>query len=284
MLIPPSSLAVLLGAIGEISVGRILIAIIVPGLMLATLYAIYIITRCRLQPSIAPAYELPHVPWSEKAVAGVKYILPVGFIIFLVIGLIILGVATPSEASATGAIGMFILAASYRRLNWKIVKKSLATTLHITVMLFIIIVGVKTFSQILAFSGASKALVEFATGLPVPPIVIIFAIQAVLLFLGMFMEILSIMMITVPLFIPVVVTLGFNPVWFAAIYLLNMEMGSTTPPFGLSLFVMKGVAPPDTTMGDIYKAALPFLGLDLIVLVLIMFIPSLALWLPSLIR
>lgn len=282
MMIPPSALAVLCGAIGEISIGKLLIAIIFPGLIMAAIYAGYIITRCWLQPSIAPTYEVIPTPLSEKLVATVKYILPLGFIIFLVVGVIFLGIATPSEAAATGSIGTFILAFVYRRLNWEVVKKSVIGTLSVTGMLFLIIGGARAFSQIMAYSGASQGLSELATGLPVAPIIIVIAMQVVLLFLGGFMDVVSIMMITLPIFVPVVISLGFDPVWFAVIFLLNIEMAGTSPPFGLGLFVMKGVAPPDTTMGDIYRAALPFLGCDLIAMALILAFPALTLWLPGL--
>jgi len=284
MMIPPSALAVLCGAIGEISIGRILIAIIIPGLLMAILYAAYIIIRCWLQPSIAPAYDVIPTPLSEKLLATVKYILPLGFIVFLVIGVIFIGVATPSEAAATGAIGTCILAFVYRRLNLEIVKKATTSTLSITGMLFLIIAGARAFSQILSYSGASQGLSELATGLPVSPIVIVIAMQVIILFLGGFMDVVAIMMITLPIFVPVILTLGFDPVWFAVIFLLNIEMAGTSPPFGLGLFVMKGVAPPDTTMGDIYRAALPFLGCDLIAMALIIAFPELTLWLPGLMR
>ncbi len=282
IMIPPSGLAVLLGALGEISIGKMLIGIIVPGLLMAGLYATYIIVRCRFQPSIAPAYDVTHVPITEKIMFAVRYILPLGFVIFMVIGVIMLGIATPSEAAATGALSCFILAAFYRGLNWEMVKKSVNGTIKITIMMFMIIAGSKAFSQILAFSGASSGLVDLAVGLPLAPIFILIAMQVVIMIMGMFMDILSIMMITVPLYMPIVYLLGFNPVWFGVIVLLNIEMATTSPPFGLTLFVMKGVAPPGTTMGDVYRAALPFLGLDLIAMVLIIAFPVIVLWLPGL--
>ncbi len=283
-MIPPSSLAVLLGAIGEISVGKVLVAIVVPGLVMAVLYAIYIIGRCWLQPSIAPAYETPPVPLSEKIIATAKYVLPIGFIFFLVVGVIFMGVATPSEAAATGTLGVFIMAFLYRRLSWEVVKKSIAGTLKISGMVLLIIAGAQAFSQILSFTGASQGLVELATGLPVTPLIIVIMMQVIILFLGGFMEVVAIMMITLPIFVPTILVLGFNPVWFAVLVLINIEMAMTTPPFGMNLFVMKGVAPPDTTMGDIYRAALPFLGCDLVAMALTIAFPAVALWLPGLMR
>ena len=164
------------------------------------------------------------------------------------------------------------------------VKKSIISTLELTVMMFMIIVGAKAFAEILAVTGATRGLAQLTVGLPVTPILIIVAMQVVVLILGMFMSVVGIMMITLPIFVPVVITLGFDPIWFAVMFLLNIEMATTTPPYGMSLFVMKGVAPPGTTMGDIYRAALPFLYCDLIAMALIMAFPALALWLPELMR
>jgi len=136
----------------------------------------------------------------------------------------------------------------------------------------------------LAYTGASRGLLEFAVGLPLSPIFLLMTMQIILLAMGTFMEPLSIMMVTLPIYMPIIHAMGFNPLWFGAIMLLNMEMAVTSPPFGLSLFVMKGVAPPDTTMGDIYRAALPFLGCDLVVMVAMIFFPPLVLWLPGMMR
>ena len=284
MMIPPSSLAVLLGAIAEVSIGRILIAIIIPGLVMAVFYAAYIIIRCWAQPSIAPSYEIEDVTMSEKIRDLVKYVLPQGIVIFLVIGVIFLGVATPSEAAATGSVGTIALAFLYKRMNWDVFKKSIIGTLSVSGMIFLIIAGATAFSQILAFSGATNGLSDIVMNLQLPPTVIIFIMMGIVLFLGSFMDVVAIMMITLPIFIPVVKSLEYNTVWFCVLFLLNLEMAMTTPPFGMSLFVMKGVAPEDTKMMDIYTAGLPFLGLDLIVLILIIFFPSLALWLPAFMR
>ena len=284
IMVPPSALAILLGAIGQISVGGILIAIIIPGLLMATLYAAYIIVRCWLQPSIAPPYKVAAIPILDKITATMRYVLPLGFIVFLVVGVIFLGIATPSEAAASGALGSFILAAAYRKLNWHVINKSILATLRISIMMLIIITGAKAFAQILAYTGASRGLIELASGLSITPILIIAAMMFVVLILGTFMDLVSIMMITLPIYVPVIRSLGFDPVWFAVLMLLNIEVATTSPPFGLSLFVMKGVAPPDTTMGDIYRAGLPFIYCDLIAMALIITFPAIALWLPHLMR
>ena len=281
MIIPPSALAVLLAAIGEISIGKLLISGIIPGLLIALFYALYIISRCWLQPSIAPPYVVEHVPLSRKVTDTAKYVMPLGLIVFLVLGLIFLGLATPSESAAAGAIGSLMLAAVYRKLNWNLLKESLISTIQNSAGILLIISGAMTFSQILAFSGASRYIAEFAISLPVAPIMLIISMQVLLIFLGMFMGSVSMIMVTMPIFMPIVLVLGFDPVWFGLITLINMEIASTTPPVGIGLFVMKTVA-PETKMSDIYKAGLPFLGCDLATVILIMVFPFLALWLPSL--
>ena len=284
IMIPPSALAVILATLGEFSIGRLLVAIIIPGFLLAVLYTLYIILRCAIQPSLAPSYDIAHTSLLEKIVVTLRYVLPLFSILFLVIGLIILGVASPTEAAAVGALGCCLLALIYGKLTWKVIKESVAATLAITVMIFMILTGSTAFSQILAFTGASQSLTEMAMGLSVPPIVLLMMMQMVLIIMGMFIDQISMMMITVPIFMSIVKALGWDPVWWGAIVCLNIEMGATTPPFGVCLFVMKGVAPPDTTMGDIYRAAIPFLICDLIIMALMMVFPQISLWLPGLMR
>ncbi len=282
IMIPPSALGVLLACLGHISVGSFLIAIIIPGIIMASLYSAYVIIRCWLQPDLAPSYQILQITSLEKIRLTFKYILPLGSIVFLVIGLMFLGVATPTESAALGAVGCFILAFLYRGWNWNVVKESISGTLNITVMMFMILTGAMAFSQILAFTGASSGLIESAGGLPIPSMALLIVMQILLILLGTFMEPLTIMMVTLPIYMPIIKSLGFDPLWFATIMLINMEMATTTPPFGLVLFVMKGVAPVGTSMADIYKAGLPFLVCDAIAMGLIIIFPSLALYLPSL--
>jgi tripartite ATP-independent transporter DctM subunit len=281
MIIPPSALAVILGSIGEISVAGLLIAGVIPGLVMASLYITYIIGRCYIQPSVAPSYAVPPKELSEKIKSTVRYVLPLGIIMFLVVGVIIMGVATPTEASATGAVGCFILIGFQGRLNWAMLKKSFFGTLHITAMLLMIVAGSTGFSQLLAFTGASKGIVEFVTSLSVNPILVLLSMQFSILLLGCFMEQVSIMMITLPIFMPLVHALGFSDVWFGIMMLINIEVGMKTPPFGLLIFVMKGVARSGTTTGEIIRSVLPFIICDVLVILLIMLFPALALWLPG---
>jgi tripartite ATP-independent transporter DctM subunit len=277
IMIPPSSLAILLCVIGEISIGKILVVIPFAGIYLAVLLAAYIIVRCKLQPDLAPEFEVAKRSFSERISGAIKFVLPVGFIIFLVVGLIFVGIADPSESAATGTVGMIIVILCYGRLTWEVIKKSLHGTVMITGMVFLIIAGATTFGQILAFSGATAGLSEFAINLPLSPILIVVAMQIIILIMGCFMEVVSIMMITLPIFIPVINKLGFDPVWFGAIALLNIECAFITPPFGMNLFVMKGVS-KNTTMEEIYFAAAPMVAINCLTMALMIAFPSIVLW------
>ena len=282
MLIPPSALAVVYASLAQISVGKVLIAGAVPGLILALFYAIYVVGRSRINPSLAPAYEVEHHSLSEKVSEFCKYVLPLGFIFFLVLGFIFLGVATPTEAASTGAIGSIILACCYKKFSLTILKKSLNGTLHVSVMAFMIIAASKTYSSLLAFTGSTMGLVNLINDLQMSRLVILICMMLILMIMGTFMEQVSMMMITIPIYMPVIHGLGYDPIWFAILMLLNLEMAMSTPPFGILLFVMKGSAPPGTKLGEICLAAAPFLICDLIVMIILIAFPSLVLFLPQL--
>lgn len=283
MLIPPSALAVFLASVGEISVAAILMAGIVPGLILAAFYFLYIVIRCAIQRDLAPSYELARIPFSQKLLLAAKYILPLAIVIFLVIGTMLIGIATPSESAALGAFGSFVLALVYRGVNGQMLRKTLVGTMKVSVMLLMIIAGSTAFSQILSFSGASRGLVQTVTGLNASPLVILIGMQLIIFFLGCFMEPGSIIMITIPIFMPIVKALGIDPVWFGAISMVNLQLGFMTPPFGLLLFTMKGVAAKGTTMKDVYAAAVPFLVINVVMIALMILIPKISLWLPGVI-
>lgn len=283
MMIPPSALGVILASLGGLSISKILIGAMLPGLMMAGLYLGYIIVRCKLQPDLTPSYPVERVPVSERLKAVVKYLLPLGLIIFLVTGLIVLGIATPTESAALGCLGTFVVVAVYRALNWEVVRESLIGTLKITGMMMAILVGAIGFSQILAFSGATRGLLGWVIELPVEPLVIVGFCMLAVLFLGTFMEQIAIMLITLPILLPVMEALGFDLIWFGILMLINLQMALTTPPFGLLLFVMKGVAPADMTMKDIYLSCMPFLACDAIVLAMIMIFPGIVTWFQTII-
>lgn len=278
IMIPPSGLAVLLGVIAELSIGQILIAIILPGIIMAILYAIYIIGRCTLDPDVAPAFAVEPVPMREKLSATVSHILPVGFIIFMVVGVIFVGLATPSESAASGAMATFLLAVFKRRMTWEVFRKAIVGSLEIAVMFLFIISGALAFTQMLAFTGATEGLVNLVLSFDVSPLVVVGFMLITVVLLGMVMSPVPIMLVTLPVFIPVIQKLGYSEIWFAVLYLIAIETGSTSPPFGAGLFVMKGVAPPGTTMGDIYRAAVPFLVCDVLAILIVLFIPQIVSW------
>lgn len=281
MLIPPSALAVLLATLANLDVGSLLIAGVVPGLMLAGFYVILILAMCLIDPTAAPAYDMESTGWSEKLRLLLVDVLPMMTIVVGVILLILYGWATPSESAAFGCLGVLILAIIYRKLSWKAFVDSVTGALRVTTMALLIIFGSALFSGLLAFSGASAGLIRWATQFDLDPIAMLLIMFAILLVLGMFMDQLSMMLLTVPIFFPLAQTLGFDLIWFGVIILLALEISFTTPPFGLLLFVMKGVSAPGTTMRDIYVSALPFMGCAIVLVGLLIIWPQIALWLPG---
>ncbi len=283
IIIPPSALAVLLATLARVDVGALLIAGIIPGLVLACFYIATIYIQTKLDPDAAPAYDVETYSLGQKLGLVFKDILPMLSVMVLIVFGMVGGLITPSEAAAFGALGVFLLAAMFRCLTWVAMKRSIIGALRVSLMAYLIVFGSATFSQLLAFSGASSGLVRWATSFDLAPIAMLLVMFGVLLLLGMFMEQISMMLLTVPIFFPLALTLGFDPVWFALIILLALEISFTTPPFGLLLlFVMKGVAPKDTTMREIYAAAFPYIGCSMLLVVLLILFPQLALWLPSL--
>jgi len=279
-MIPPSALGVLLACLAQISVGDFLLSIIFPGLLMAALFVIYIIVRCILQPDLAPQYEVEKISFYERIVLSVKFLLPLGLVIFSVIGLIIFGIATPTESAAVGALVCFILAFFYKGFRGEILKRSIVNSVKITVMMFMILSGATAFSQLLAYTGASQNLVKLAIDLPLPPIAILIIMQFILVLLGTFMEPLSILMVALPIYMPIIRHLGINPLPFCSVLLINMEMATISPPDGLVLYTMKAVA-PHHSMGEIYKASVPFVIIDIIAMAIIMIFPDISLFLPS---
>jgi tripartite ATP-independent transporter DctM subunit len=281
-LIPPNALTVVLASLANIDVGQLLLAGIPAGVLMSGLYFAYVVLWLRIRPEEAPMYIAPRVPLKEKVRVTVQYLLPLGFIIFMVIGLIFLGVATPTEAAATGTLGSFILALLYRRLTWEIFKKAVLSTVKVTVMIFMIIIVSSTYGEILAFTGAAAGMTDYITNLSIHPMVILIGMLVVVLIMGCFMETVAIMMITIPIYMPVVTAFGFDKIWFGVMMLIALETGLITPPFGVTLFVMKGVAPPEVTMGDIWRAVTPYVIVDILCIALILAVPGIATIVPNL--
>lgn len=282
IIIPPSALAVLLATLARIDVGALLIAGIIPGLILASFYIATIYIQTKIDPSAAPAYDVENLDMRQKVGLLFKDILPMLSVMVLIVIGMVGGLITPSEAAAFGALGVLILGFIFRCMTWEAMKKSIIGALRVTLMAYLIVFGSATFSQLLAFSGASSGLIKWATSFDLAPIAMLLVMFGVLLLLGMFMEQISMMLLTVPIFFPLATTLGFDPIWFGLIILLALEISFTTPPFGLLLFVMKGVAPKDTTMREIYGSAVPYMACSMLLVALLILFPQLALWLPGL--
>ncbi len=282
MLIPPSALTVLLGSLAGISISGLLIGGIIPGLMLSTLFIGYIVLRAVINPELAPAEALEAAPgvW-ERWGPFFLYVLPLLSIFGLVVGAMSAGWATPTEAAALGAAGTIVAAICYRGLTFRNLMQSLLGTVAISGIILFIIVGATTFSQVLSFSGVVNGIIGLITGQGLSPMTVLMGMILILLLLGCFVDQVSMMLITLPFFMPLVMKLNFDPVWFGIIFLICMQLGLLTPPFGLLLYTMKGVAPPSVTMNQIYMAALPYVLFGLLVLLLIVLFPPLATWLPS---
>jgi tripartite ATP-independent transporter DctM subunit len=281
MLIPPSALAVLLGSVARIPIGELLVASIIPALILSAMFAAYVILRCTYSPHIAPAYDVARLSLRERVMPFVKYVLPLMSIFVVVVGSIIGGIATPTESAALGALASLAAAARYRPLGGRPIRGTLGEPQRLPVMTLFIICGSITFSQIMAFTQASDGLSNLITGAGLSPLMVLLGMLGILFFLGCFMDQVSMMMITAPLFMPVAQALGFEIVWFGVLMLMILEVSLATPPFGLLLFVAKGAA-PQTSMQEIIVSVLPFVVMVLVVVGMIIAIPELALALPKL--
>jgi len=277
MLIPPSSLGVLLGSLAGLNIGALLIAGIIPGLVLAVGYSLVIYLQARLNPSSAPSYGVQRVPVRQRLRLLVFNILPLGLVVFCVVGFIVLGWATPSEAAAFGALSVAALAALARKLTVKALRSALTSTVRISGMVFLLILSSSVFSQLMAFSGASTAVVDWSIGMEAGPYAKLLMMFALMLVLGMFMDQISILLLTIPVFFPLAASMGFDAVWFGVVVLLALEMSLTTPPFGLLLFLMQSVAPKGVTLGMVIRAALPYLACDALLLGVLILFPAITL-------
>jgi len=281
MLIPPSALTVLLGSLSGISISKLLIGGVLPGLILSAAFILYIVARVKLNPTLAPATAFTEYHGWEKLRPFFQYVLPLVSIFVVVVASMSAGWATPTESAAIGALFTMVLALAYRALTLKNLLQALRGTAAISGMILFIIVGATTFSQILSFSGASNGLVEIIAGLGLSPGAVIIAMMLLLVFLGLFVEQVSMMMITLPIYMPLVQKYGVDPVWFGVMFLICMQLGLLLPPHGLLLMTMKGVAPPEVRMGHIFQAVAPYIAMSLLLLLLVFFVPAVAVWLPK---
>jgi len=284
LLIPPSIAIVIYGATANISVAKLFFSAFLPGLVLSTLYIGYIIIRCLLQPQLGPAIpeeELKGISARQKFTMTLTGMVPILCLIMAVLGLIFLGVATPTEAAATGAFAATLLAIAYRKFNWPNLKYATYQTLRITSMVYLIVVGASMFTSTFMTLGGGKLISGLILGLPFSKLGILVVMMFVIFILGMFIDYFAIILIIGPLFTPIAGVLGFDLIWFSLLVIMNLQMANITPPFAYAIFYLVGVAPPEVTMGDIYRGVYPFVALQWIGLVIVIIFPQIALWIPS---
>ncbi|MBU58331.1 MAG: TRAP transporter permease DctM/Q [Alcanivorax sp.] len=282
ILIPPSILMILYSLITGVSVGQMFAAGVLPGILLMVLTCAYIIIRCYFQPELAPALpKEERASWGEKMAALRAVILPI-LIVVMVLGSIIRGVTTPTEAAAMGVLGALISALVYRRMSWELLRDAAVRTFKLTGMIMWILFAAHAFSAAYQSMGAQEMIQGLITGIPGGPWAIIITMMLIVFLLAMVLDPVGIMLITLPVFLPIVKALGFDPVWFGILFVINMEIGYMTPPFGFNLFYLKGVVPPSITMKDIYVSVIPFVLVEVVGIALIMMFPEIATYLPDL--
>lgn len=280
LIIPPSIFTVVVGSLANQSIAKLLIAGILPGLVLAILYIAYIMLLAWWKPDLAPPYTPAEMPLSKRLLEAL-HALPLACIIFVAIFTILLGICTATEAAALGTLSAIIFAAGYGKLNVGMLRDSALSATKASAMIFMIIVGSASFSQFMALTGATKGLVSIVVNLALPPLAMNVIMQVIVLILGCFIEPISIMMISIPIFMPVTQALGIEPIWFLTILTISLMLGGLTPPFGLTLFVYKG-CDTQATMEEIYRSAIPIIFMTLLGVVVVFIFPSLATWLPGL--
>ncbi|MEO1493762.1 MAG: TRAP transporter large permease subunit [Pseudomonadota bacterium] len=284
MLIPPSALAVLLASLAERSISELLIAGILPGLVMAALFVLYIYVCCRMNPALVPPPEPVETGGWERWKPFVFDVLPLFTIFVVVVGSIFARIAAPEEAAALGCIAAVIISAIYGSLTRANLMKALKETAKVNGMLLFIIAGSLTFAQVLQVSGATSGVLQALAAIEFDVVTAMLMMMLVLLLLGCFMDQISMILLTLPFFLPLSESLGIHPTWLMVMMLIAMEISLLTPPFGLLLFVMRGVAPSHIGIGQIYAAAMPFVMIELAVMIALAVFPAAALWLPSLLR
>ena len=281
MLIPPSALTVLLGSLAGISISQLLIAGIVPGFLLSSLFVGWIVLRTTLDPSLAPAFEHESLTLWQRVKPLLLYVAPLVMIFVIVVAAMAAGWATPTEAAAIGAVATVVVAWIYRALTWSNLMQALMGTAGISGIILFIIVGATTFAQILTFSGATNGLVEAIKAADLAPWLVLAVMLAILLVLGCFVDQVSMMLICLPFFMPLVAAYGFDAIWFGVLFLMCMQLGLLTPPFGMLLFTMKSVAPREIAMSQVWHAVTPYVVMGVLALAAVIAFPPLATWLPK---
>lgn len=280
ILIPPSVTMIIYGLVAGTSIGKLYAGGILPGLVMAAMFCAYLMIRGWLQPSIAGGDTLKTYTWGEKLVSLKGLIFPL-LLVTAVLGSMLSGIASVSESAAIGALGAIVAALILRRLTWKSIQEACNDTLLLSCMIFWIIIGASALSTFYTAMGAARVIESFVLSLDVSRWVILLGMQFLLLLFGMVLESTGIIMIAAPIFVPIIIKLGFDPVWFGVLFIVNMEIGFLSPPFGYNLFYLRGVTPPSITMVDIYKSVIPFIILMLMAMGLFMVFPSIITYLPN---
>ncbi|MDH3359997.1 MAG: TRAP transporter large permease subunit [Desulfobulbaceae bacterium] len=286
ILIPPSIMLVVYGGLTgqkETSVGNLFAAAILPGLLLSGLYLLYVGVRCYLNPKLGPPIpaEDRTATLSQKISMTMKNFVPPFGLILTVMGTILAGIATPTEAAALGCVGALVLALVTRKLNWSVITEASISTARTTAMIMALFIGGKFFSVVFLSMGGGDVVADVLLGMDVSPYVVFTLMMAVVFFMGMFIDWAAILLVVVPIFTPIAMELNFNPLWFAMMVCVNLQTSFLTPPFGYSLFYFKGVAPPEYTMGDIYRGIIPFVMIQVFGLGIMMIFPQIITYLPS---
>lgn len=286
ILIPPSIMLVVYGGLTglkETSVGNLFAAAILPGLVLSGLYVAYVAIRCNINPKLGPPIPVDErtATLGQKFTMTAKNFVPPFGLILVVMGTILAGVATPTEAAALGAVGSLVLALVSRKLSWAVITQASLSTARTTAMIMALFIGGKLFSVVFLFMGGGDVVADALLGMEVSPYVVLAIMMTVVFFLGMFIDWAAILLVVVPIFTPIAMELGFNPLWFAMLVCINLQTSFLTPPFGYALFYFKGVAPPEYTMGDVYRGIIPFVAIQVVGLALMIIFPQIITWLPS---
>ena len=282
-MIPPSIVLIFYGLTAQVSIGDLFYATIIPGLLLAGIYVAYILIRCYINPDLgppAPAAERD-LSFAEKMLMARDILLPVAVAV-MALGSIYGGIASVSEAAGMGVIGVVICTWIRKELKWQLIRESLHQTMMTCGVILWLVFGATALIGVYNLMGGIDFITNLMTGLPFPPIVILLIMMAILLVLGFFSDWIGIMMLTMPVFVPIVVEMGYDPIWFGILFCMNMQISYLSPPFGPAAFYLKGVAPPEISLQDIYNSLWPFMGLQILALGIVMKFPQLALWLPSL--
>lgn len=287
ILIPPSIMLVVYGGLTglkETSVGNLFAAAIFPGLILSGLYLAYVAIRCALNPKLGPVIPPEERVYTtvQKVTMTMKNFVPPFGLILTVMGTILAGIATPTEAAALGCIGALVLAFFNKKFTWDVISQACNATLRTTCMIMLLFVGGKLFSVVFLSMGGGDVVADLLLGMDVNEYVVLAIMMAVVFIMGMFIDWAAILLVVVPIFTPIAMDLNFNPLWFAMLVCINLQTSFLTPPFGYALFYFKGVAPPEYTMGDIYKGILPFVAIQIIGLALMIAFPQIITYLPDL--